>query len=125
MPTRILVLDDEPAIQHLLSRLLESAGYQVDTLKDPLAAFEVIRSGAYALVITNSVMHGPAGAKLVARMRREHPTLPVLHLDDQSHPQVPEFPPDVTTLTKPFHHDVLLEAVRELVGGRPRGEVEM
>jgi hypothetical protein len=48
-------------------------------------------------------------------MRRLYPALPVLHLDDQSHPRAPEFPADVPTLTKPFDHDVLLDTVRTLV----------
>ena len=123
MHLRVLLLDDEPAVQRFVSRLLEEAGYAVDSLTDPLTALEAIQDGQYALVITNSVMHGPAGAKLVAGMRREQPTLPVLHLDDQLHPQVPEFPPDVPTLTKPFDDDLLLKAVRELVR-EPASEVE-
>jgi DNA-binding response OmpR family regulator len=116
MPNRILLLDDEPVIQAFVSRLLEGAGYEVDLLTDPLAALEVIPDGHYALVITNSVMQGASGAKLVARMRRLYPALPVLHLDDQSHPRTPGFPADVPTLTKPFDHDVLLDTVRTLVG---------
>jgi DNA-binding response OmpR family regulator len=116
MSTRILLLDDEPAILTLVSRVLKAGGYHVDTLTDPLTALEVIREGRYALVITNSVMQGPAGAKLVARLRRLYRTLPLLHLDDQSHPEVPEFPSDVPTLSKPFTSDALLEAVRGLVG---------
>lgn len=116
MPARVLLLDDDPAIQAFVSRLLVEAGYAVDLLTDPLTALEAIQDGQYALVITNSVMQGPGGAKLVAQMRRWYPALPVLHLDDQSHPKVPEFPPDVPTLTKPFLHDRLLDTVRALVG---------
>ena len=116
MPTRILLLDDEPAIQAFVSHLLGEAGYAVDVLTDPLTALEAIQDGQYALVITNSVMRGPGGAKLVAQMRRQYPALPVLHLDDQSQLRVPEFPADVPTLTKPFDIDALLDAVRSLAG---------
>ena len=87
----------------------------MNTLADPATVFEEISGGDYALVITNSVMQGPDGARLVARMRRLYPELPVLHLDDQSHPPVPEFPPEVPTLSKPFDHDVLLAKVEELL----------
>ena len=116
MSTRILLLDDEPAILALVSRVLEAGGYHIDTLTFPLTALQVIREGQYALVITNSVMQGPAGAKLLARLRRLYPTLPLLHLDDQSHPTVPEFPSNVPTLSKPFTNIALLEAVGGLVG---------
>jgi DNA-binding response OmpR family regulator len=96
---------------------LEGAGYTVDLLTDPMTALEVIHDGEYALVITNSVMQGPGGAKLISQMRRAYPALPVLHLDDQSQVRVAEFPDDVPTLTKPFHHGELLDAVRALAGG--------
>ena len=77
---------------------------------------ETIQDGHYALVITNSVMEGPDGAKLVAEIRRRYPALPLLHLDDQSQPRVPEFPADVPTLTKPFGNGELINTVRILVG---------
>jgi DNA-binding response OmpR family regulator len=116
MPVRVLLLDDEPAIQAFVSRLLGEAGYVVDVLTDPLTALEAIRDGYYALVITNSVMQGPAGSALVAQLRRRYPALPVLHLDDQSHPYGEDFPADVPTLTKPFENDLLLDTVRALAG---------
>jgi DNA-binding response OmpR family regulator len=118
MLVRVLVLDDEPAILLLVSRILGEAGYTVDVLTDPLLAPEAVQDGRYALVITNSVIEGPAGVKLIAELRRRHPTLPMLHLDDQSYPQVPEFPADVPRLTKPFGNDELVDAVRILVAGR-------
>jgi hypothetical protein len=61
-------------------------------------------------------MQGPGGARLVAQMRQLYPALPVLHLGDQSHPQVAGFPSDVPTLTKPFENGVLLDSVRNLIG---------
>ena len=90
----------------------------MDTPADVARALDLIAGGDYALVITNSVMQGPGGARLVAGMRRLYPDLPVLHLDDQSHPRVPEFPADVPTLHKPFGADVLLAKVEELLRGR-------
>ena len=121
MPDRILLLEDDAAIQALVPRLLAEAGYAVDVLADPVAAPELIRNGRYALVITNSVMEWPRGAELVARMRRECPGLPLLHLDDQSHPISPDFPSDVPRLTKPFRLDALLERVETLLSQRVTG----
>jgi DNA-binding response OmpR family regulator len=117
MPVRIHLLDDEPAIQALVSHFLGEAGYAVDVLVDPLMALDAIHDGQYALVITNSVMDGPAGATLLAEMRQRHPALPLLHLDDQSQPRLPHFPSDVPTLKKPFELDALIDTVRSLAGG--------
>ena len=115
MPHRILILDDEPAIQNYLTRTLVEVGYRVDTLSDPLTVFEFVQDGEYDLIITNSVMNGVRGARLVARLRRLYPLLPLLHLDDQSQLQEPEFP-DVPTLTKLFRAEVLVSTVRRLLG---------
>ena len=79
-------------------------------------SFNSIRERLGAPVITNSVMQGPAGSALVAQLRRRYPALPVLHLDDQSHPYGEDFPADVPTLTKPFENDLLLDTVRALAG---------
>jgi DNA-binding NtrC family response regulator len=116
MPPRILVLDDEPAIRDFLTRALEDAGYEVDTLSDASTVLEAVWDRKYDLVITNSVMSGARGAGLVARLHRLHPLLPLLHLDDQSQLEAPEFPADVPTLHKPFLDDLLISTVRRLLG---------
>jgi two-component system NtrC family response regulator len=90
-------------------------GYHVVTLEDPLTALEFISDRGCDLVITNSVMPGISGAQLVVQLRRQFPTLPVLHLDDQGHPRAREFPADVPTLNKPFAHDELRDCVRQLL----------
>jgi PleD family two-component response regulator len=82
LPSRILVLDDEPVLRALVARILTEAGYQVATLADALTAVEALGGGQYDLLITNSVMRGAGGAKLVASVRERHPRLPILHLDD-------------------------------------------
>jgi CheY-like chemotaxis protein len=48
MPARILVLDDEPAIQEFLTRLLQGAGNEVALQPDPLRALESLQGGQYA-----------------------------------------------------------------------------
>jgi two-component system chemotaxis response regulator CheY len=99
-----------------VARILGEAGYHVATLADALTALEVLEGGQYDLLITNSVMSGARGAKLVARVRERHPQLPVLHLDDGAHPAPDEFPGDVPTLLKPFSSLLLLDQVRQILG---------
>ena len=112
---RILLLDDEPMIQHFVARALEDAGYEVVALNPPFGAIRLLADTHFDLVITNSIMPATSGAQLVARIRNEFPDVPVIHMDDQSHPLPPEFPADVTRLDKPFSNDTLLrEVVRQL-----------
>lgn len=110
-PARILVLDDEPMIRYFVGRALEAAGYEVVVLSPPFGAVELLADTHFDLVITNSMMPAAGGAQLVAQIRTEFPDLPVIHMDDQSHPLPPEFPADVPRLDKPFSNDTLLREV--------------
>lgn len=108
---RILVLDDEPMIRHFVAAALESAGYEVVVLSPPSGAIKMLGDAHFDLVITNSMMPATLGAQLVARIRMKFPKIPVIHMDDQSHPVPPEFPSDVPRLDKPFSDDTLLQEV--------------
>ena len=108
---RILLLDDEPMIQDFVARALEDAGYEVVILNPPFGAIRLLADAHFDLVITNSIMPAASGAELVARIRTEFPQVPVIHMDDQSHPLPPEFPTDVPRLDKPFSNDTLLHEV--------------
>ena len=102
-------------IRHFVSRALEEAGYEVVVLSPPSGAVDLLAEAPFDLVITNSIMPAASGAQLVARIRNEFPNVPVIHMDDQSHPLSPEFPPDVPRLDKPFSNDTLLrEVARQL-----------
>ena len=114
-PARILVLDDEPMIRHFVGAALESAGYEVIVLTPVSGAMKLLADARFDLVITNSIMPATGGAQLVARIRMKFPHIPVIHMDDQSHPLPPEFPSDVPRLEKPFSADTLLnEVARQL-----------
>ena len=76
---------------------------------------ETIARDHHDLLITNSVMNGERGAKLVAKLRELHPRLPMLHLDDGAGPPSAGFPEDVPTIYKPFSRDILLERVHDLL----------
>ena len=115
MPARILVLDDEPIVAEVVARVLEEAEYKVDRLTDVLSASALIQTGNYDLVITNSVMTSPSGARFLARLHQDYPSLRLLHMDDQSHPRTTEFPADVPSIRKPFNAEMLLGIVSRLL----------
>lgn len=115
-PARILVLDDEPMIRHFVGTALEAAGYEVVVLSPPLGAIGLLAEAHFDLVITNSIMPATSGAQLVARIRMKFPRVPVIHMDDQSHPLPPEFPSDVPRLDKPFSDETLLREVARRLG---------
>jgi two-component system response regulator AtoC len=61
----ILVIDDEPALRHVLSTLLTDAGYQVDESPDTPTALKMLRQGDYTLAICDVRMPGGDGMEFL------------------------------------------------------------
>ena len=58
------------------------------------------------------------GAELIARVRQDFPSLPILHIDDVSRRRIDKaLPDDVPTVYKPFSFATLREAVQRLLIG--------
>ena len=117
---RILVVDDEPAVRALVMRALQEAGYEVVAVRDGEAGLHAAKSAGipYDLVVTNSYMPTMTGEQLIGYLRELFPGLPILHLDDLSHPIGPHAE-KVRTLYKPFSLTALLEAVALAIGEGP------
>jgi CheY-like chemotaxis protein len=118
MAPRILVVDDEPMVRALISRALTDAGYEVVAVADGRAALDAARSAQFDLIVTNNYMPGLNGPELIARVRQDFPSLPILHIDDISRRRAEQdLPDDVPTVYKPFSVATLREAVRKLLAG--------
>ena len=120
MAPRILVVDDEPMVRALIARVLRDAGYEVVAVADGCAALDAARGAevGFDLVVTNNYMPGLNGAELIARVREDFPSLPILHIDDISRKRLDQgLPDDIPTLYKPFSVATLREAVRKLLAG--------
>ncbi|MGH7497938.1 MAG: response regulator [Gemmatimonadales bacterium] len=79
---KILVVDDEPAIRRMLSRLLSEAGYQVCEAGDGSEALEIALRDETGLdlVITDVKMPVMDGRELGRLLRATLPELPVLYV---------------------------------------------
>jgi CheY-like chemotaxis protein len=119
MSRRILVVDDEPMVRALITRALTDEGYEVVAVANGRAALDAARGAEveFDLIVTNNYMPGLNGAELVARVRQDFPTLPILHIDDISRRKsAPALPDDIPTVYKPFSVASLREAVHRLLG---------
>jgi CheY-like chemotaxis protein len=84
-PIRVLVVDDEPQIRELVSRVLSDAGYKVTTAGDGPGAIAVVAEhGAPDLLLTDFRMPQMNGDELAARLRQSLPDLKVLYLTGYS-----------------------------------------
>jgi CheY-like chemotaxis protein len=120
MAPRILVVEDEPMVRALIARILSDAGYEVIAVANGQAALDAARGAevGFDMVVTNNYMPGLNGAELIARVRQDFPSLPILHIDDVSRRRVDKaLPDDVPTVYKPFSIATLREAVQRLLSG--------
>jgi CheY-like chemotaxis protein/anti-sigma regulatory factor (Ser/Thr protein kinase) len=66
---RVLVADDDAAIRHGVSKLLENAGFEVSEAADGIAALNAIQEKQYDLVFLDIWMPHLSGLEVLARIR--------------------------------------------------------
>ena len=119
---RILVIDDEPAIRALLQTLLERGGYDVVTAPDGKKALRSFREAPADLIITDIFMPDMEGLETIRELRNDYPDLQIIAISGggrtgpESYLKMAEIFGAVRSFTKPVNTDVLLDAVRELIG---------
>ena len=79
-PTRILVVDDEPAVQHALARALSLERYDVARAGDGVQALERLGAGTYEAIILDVSMPRLDGLEVCRRLRQAGDRTPVLML---------------------------------------------
>lgn len=83
---RVLVADDDAAIRHGMSRLLENAGFDVSEAADGIAALNAIQEKQFDLVFLDIWMPHLSGLEVLARIRTgaNRPKVIVTTSDDTS-----------------------------------------
>ncbi len=114
-PLRILVVDDEPMVRLVTTKLLRMRGHTVDDAEGGAAALDCLAALTYDLVITDLSMPGMSGRELAAEVRRRFPALPVVLLTGDTDAEAEGS--DVSAVVKkPFQLDALEAAVQQAVG---------
>src|SRR6185369_4505206 len=123
---RILLIDDDKDLLHLISMRLRAAGYAVTTAESGQAALAAMAVTPPELVVTDLRMDGMDGLALFDAIHRDAPSLPVVILT--AHGTIPEAVSATQRgvfgfLTKPFDPKVLLDTVAEALrlSGAPTG----
>lgn len=118
----VLVVDDEPAIRSLVSRVLQGSGYGVVVARDGAQALELLerRKDGIHLVLTDIQMPRLGGLELGRELAARQWRIPVLYMSAN--------PPDAlisgdrlsqaACLQKPFSIRTLITSVRRLLAGR-------
>ena len=83
--TRILVVEDEPAIARALEDDFRAQGYDVEQASDGRMAFEKARTGAFDLVVLDVMLPGKDGFDVCRDLRRGGTQTPILMLTAKTH----------------------------------------
>ena len=75
---KILVVDDEPAIRALVAKILERAGYSVDTARDGAEAIEKLETTQYAVIVLDLMMPNIDGYGLIRHLKAQPGTKPAV-----------------------------------------------
>ena len=75
-PLSVLVVDDSKSMCNAFKRELTRAGFQVVTTESALEALEIVEANSFDVVITDLLMPGMQGDKLVERLGEQKPQLP-------------------------------------------------
>jgi DNA-binding NtrC family response regulator len=78
MARRILVADDETHIREALGRILERAGYRVQTAESGEAALGLLDDGAFDVVVTDLKMLGSGGMEILRAAKHQQPDTEVI-----------------------------------------------
>jgi len=120
---RLLIVDDEPPILKLVSRVLATDGYDMVTAESGDAAARLMEQpdfGGVDLLVTDLMMPGINGRELAARVRARYPNARVLYVTgfaDTLFKGLQELGSGESFIEKPFGTDGLLEATRLLMFG--------
>jgi CheY-like chemotaxis protein len=115
-PPLVLVVDDDPGVRAVTSRLLSGAGYAVLDAEDGRGALDLLQHVAPAvdLVLTDLRMPGMSGTQLARAVSELRPDLPVLYMTGFSEDLLDRLPDDARgtrVINKPFENDEVLRLV--------------
>ncbi len=112
----VLVVEDEPAVLHLIASALRMHGYRVIETIEPQhgLALAASHTGPIHLLISDVMLPVMNGLELYQRMQTQRPALKVLFVSAYTGIE-PTVPADLPTLAKPFTLQQLLQRVRSLL----------
>ncbi len=110
----LLVVDDERNMRESLKTVLESRGYQVDTVQSAEDGLKAVEVSDYFMVITDARLEGMSGYDFLRETHERWPDLPVLMITAYATPKLAVEAIQtgaIDYLSKPFEPEELLHSV--------------
>src|SRR5271156_18494 len=77
-PARVLVVDDEPTILLMLRKLLQPAGYEVQTAPSGREGLDAFQRGQWDVVTVDRAMPEMEGEEVATKRRNIAPRVPII-----------------------------------------------
>jgi DNA-binding response OmpR family regulator len=116
---RVLLLDDDLAIQRLVATLLKREGFKVDAVDKGLRAIDALQEQEYDAILLDVMMPHEGGITVIRHLRDHNPAMlrKVLLLTGTPESVLKSILRDVAGVVyKPFTREELLAAVRRVAG---------
>ena len=122
---RILIVDDDPDVHHLLKAALQVGERKIESAYDGLDGLRRVGAGTYDLVITDVNMPGMDGMTLTERIRKTRPETRVMVMTVANTPEnviraIQERA--FSYFSKPFSISAVVEMVGRALGSEPSNE---
>lgn len=114
LKSRVLVVDDEPAIRALVTKIIERAGHPVDSARDGAEAIAKLEAEHYAVLVLDLMMPNVDGYGLIEHIKSRggaRPAIIVISASDTAALRRLDGSMVHSILRKPFDIDVLGDLV--------------
>jgi two-component system cell cycle sensor histidine kinase/response regulator CckA len=116
----VLLVEDDPALRRIATRILRRSGYRLLVAADPREALELasLQNSRIDLLLTDVVMPEMSGIDLANRLRQEHPEMKVLLMSGYSGNAIlrnSALPAGFQFLEKPFGPESLAQKVQAVL----------
>ena len=120
--TRILVVEDDPAVRRIIERGLTRDGYAVVSAGTAAEAAQLFKLGQprFALVVSDVVLPDGSGPQLIETLRKVSPGLRVVYMSGYGEEALGLAGGDASFLRKPFAPADLRRAVLRALAERDR-----
>ena len=124
-PLAVLVADDEEEIRHLLERMLKPMGCAVTCVVNGAEVVAQLKRGRFDLIVTDILMPGGDGFKLIGEIRKIQPDARILaisgggrFMDSRNYLKIARTIGADAAGVKPFDRDLFMAGVSQAMAPR-------
>ena len=117
----VLVIDDEQIVCDSCHRILENEDYKVETNTNPTEGYNKAIANDYDLLLLDLNMSGLDGMKLLTKLRKDKPELPVIIITGYPTKETREESKKLGVnnyVLKPFKPNEILEPVKSIISNQ-------